>query len=150
MQTIKKITLLLLFSLISLVCCKKDEPSPLTNEYMQATINGKEFLATHFVVAKAAATTSINGTLGPASNATSIGISIREAKVGSFPLSEDTDYFAVYKSPTDEYLSLSGTLQITSLTAEWIEGNFSFEAHSINDFSERITISDGKLRIKID
>jgi hypothetical protein len=106
--------------------------------------NGQAFGAVNFVVARATSTTSINGTLGPASNAESIGISIMNAKVGSFSLSENTDYLAVYKSTTDEYMSASGTVQIISMTAEWIEGKFSFEAHSTDDPAAQVTVGDGE------
>jgi hypothetical protein len=150
MNIIKKLTLFLLIGLLSLFSCQKEEETPITNEYMQATINGQKFSAANFVVARATSTTSINGTLGPASNAESIGISIRNAKVGSFPLSENTDYFAVYKSTTDEYMSASGTVQITSITVDWIEGNFSFEAHSTDDSAAQVTVGEGKFRMRLD
>jgi hypothetical protein len=152
MNAIKKLTLFLLIALISLFpfSCRKEEEAPVTNEYMQATINGLEFSAADFVVARASVTTSINGTLGPYSNAESIGISIENAKVGSFSLSENTDYFAVYKSTTDEFMSASGTLQITSMTAEWIEGSFSFKAHSMNDPAAHIIVSEGKFKMRLD
>lgn len=79
------------------------------------------------MVANAATTTSINGTIGLASNAHSIGISIKNANVGTFTLGENTGDFAVYKSFTGEYISMSVTVQLISITED------SFVAHSITE-----------------
>jgi hypothetical protein len=130
--------------------CKKEDQVPVATEIMTATIGGKAFSASNFVVARAALTTSINGTIGPASNPESIGLSIQDAKLGTFILKQDGEDFAVYNSATGEYISMSGTLQITALSEEWIEGNFNFVAHSITNPAGHITISDGKFKMRFD
>jgi hypothetical protein len=117
---------------------------------MNAQVNGKVFKASTFVVARAGATTSINGTFDPVSNAESIGLSIQDAKVGTFTFTEGGNDFAVYKSVEDEYITHSGTVQITTMSGEWIEGNFTFEAHSINNPASHVVISDGKFKMRFD
>lgn len=137
------------FILTVTACQKEDEVSAMT-EMMSAQIDGKAFKASTFVVARAGLTTSINGTLGPVSNPESIGLSIQNAKIGTFPFEEGGEDFAVYNSDRGEYISTSGTLQITAMTGEWIEGSFSFVAHSINNSAANIVISEGKFKMKFD
>ena len=141
---------LLIFSLFTFISCKKEDASAVTTEMMRAIVSGKAFSASHFVLARAASTTSINGTIGPAFNPESIGLSIKEAKVGTFTFKENTEDFAVYNSAAGEYISKSGTLQITALSAEWIEGSFNFIGHSLHDPARQVTVAEGKFKIRFD
>lgn len=141
---------MLLICACTFFSCQKEEEVPTIQEYMNAQVNGKLFKASSFVVARAGVTTSMNGIFGPVSNAESIGLSIRNAKIGTFSFEEGGKDFAVYNSAVGEYISTSGTLQITSITGEWIEGNFSFVAHSINNTAGHIVISQGKFKMKFD
>lgn len=150
MKFINYFNVLLFVCLFVFVCCRKEEEAPANSEYMSAQVNGKAFKASTFVVAKAGATTSINGTFGSVSNPESIGLSIQNAKVGTFKFTEGAEDFAVYKSTSDEYITISGTLQITAMSQEWIEGNFSFVAHSINNSAQHLVVSDGKFKMKYD
>jgi hypothetical protein len=147
----KHFILYIIFLLLSLTACKKEkEQAPQVKEMMTALVNGKSFSADNFLVARAAGTTSINGTLGPTSNAESIGLSIGGAKVGTFTFEEGGENFAVYKSTTGEYISMSGTLEIISNTEDWIEGNFNFVAHSLNSPAQHIEVTNGKFKMKFD
>jgi hypothetical protein len=150
MKFLNLISILLLTCLFAFFSCQKEEDVVAISEFMNAQVDGKSFKATSFVVARAGVTTSINGTIGPASTPESIGLSIQNAKLGTFVFGENTQDFAWYKSTMGEYRAMSGTLQITALSREWIEGNFSFTAHSVNDPAKHATISNGEFKLKLD
>jgi hypothetical protein len=149
MKIYHHLNILLIVILCTITSCKKEEEAPSINEYMTATIDGKTYRASTFVVAKAGVTTSINGTVGPVSNPESIGLSVKNVIIGTFTLDEDSESFAVYNSSTDEYISSTGTLQIISLSPGRIEGSFDFIARSINDPSQIIRVSNGKFIVKL-
>jgi hypothetical protein len=150
MSLLNRLSVLFFVSLFAITSCQKEQEPPAITEFMSAQVEGKAFNAGTFVVARAGVTTSINGTFGPVSNPESIGLSVQHAKIGTFTFKENGEDFAVYNSPTGEYLSMSGTLQITAITGEWIEGNFNFIAHSIADPSKHMAISNGEFKMKID
>lgn len=139
--------IILSFAILS---CQKDEELKITSqEIMRANIDGKTFAAINFVMATTAQTTSINGTAGNVSKPESISIVINNLQVGTFELSETTHY-AAYNSASDEFLSSSGQVIITSIKDKWIEGRFKFTAQSVNNPSLQVQISDGLFKLKLE
>ena len=169
MKSFKSISkLVLVVCAVVLSSCSKDSdssssnPSTPSGSYIAAKVNGANFSTTIAGVSTASGSRSGSGdftliqVIGADMNGNSIAINLLGiTATGTYALNADSDSVIAYTPPTGEAAygtggcsGASGTMNVTFIDNEKIEGTFSFTGKDVNncETSATKTVTNGSFR----
>lgn len=144
-NSFKAFPVLIVFVFMLFSCTKSNNVDDNPNCQMTAKVDNTDFCGSgNFVHDSSTGVLTIQAT--NSNTAEIIQFTINAAAVGSFSLNTEGSNFGAYIINTSTYFTKSGTLVITKLNNDFVEGTFSFIGELLG-VSETKNIANGQFKI---
>ena len=133
-----------LFGFMLMGCSDSKKPDESNSCPLSAKVDNADFCGIgHFAHDVSTGVLTIQAS--NASSGETIQFTINHAATGTFPFEEGVN-FGAYIKGTSVYMTSGGSLVITRLDSEFVEGSFTFEAILVGQ-SETKSITNGKYKV---